>query len=230
MRLAHKAYHIPSPQKRMGGLSMIARRRMLEGFAALAAGLGLSRLAAAIGPPLTPAQTAGPFYPVTLPADSDNDLIHVTGREGTAKGTVTLVSGRIFDRDGHPISGAQVEIWQCDVNGRYHNVRDDRSGPPADENFQGYGQTTTDATGGYHFRTIRPVPYPGRTPHIHFAVSAPGFSRFITQMYVAGEPQNERDGVLMSVHDPAARAQLLVQLQPAAEPDTLAGTFDVVLG
>ena len=100
----------------------------------------------------------------------------------------------------------------------------------ADENFQGYGQTTTDTTGGYHFLTIRPVPYPGRTPHIHFAVSAPGFPRFVTQMYVAGEPQNERDGVLMSVHDPAARARLLVQLRPAAEPDTLAGTFDIVLG
>ena len=50
--------------------------------------------------------------------------------------------------------------------------------------------------------TIRPVPYPGRTPHIHFAVSGPGFPRFITQMYAAGEPQNERDGVLMSVRDP----------------------------
>ena len=209
---------------------MLLRRRMLEGFVALAAGLGLSRLAAAVGLPRTPAQTAGPFYPVTLPADSDNDLIHMTGREGPAKGAVTLVSGRIFDRDGHPISGARVEIWQCDANGRYHNVRDDRSSPPLDENFQGYGQTTTDATGGYHFRTIRPVPYPGRTPHIHFAVSAPGFSRFITQMYVAGDPQNERDGVLMSVHDPAARARLIVQLHPAAEPDTLAGTFDIVLG
>jgi len=123
-----------------------------------------------------------------------------------------------------------VEIWQCDANGRYHYVRDDRAGPPLDENFQGYGQTTTDATGGYHFHTIRPVPYPGRTPHIHFAVSAPGYPCFITQMYVAGEPQNELDGVLMSVHDPAARARLLVQLQPAAEPGTLAGNFDIVLG
>ena len=89
---------------------MLLRRRMLEGFVALAAGLGLSRLAAAVALSATPAQTAGPFYPVTLPADSDNDLIHVTGREGTAKGTVTQVSGRILDRDGHPISGAQVEI------------------------------------------------------------------------------------------------------------------------
>src|SRR5271169_1498909 len=100
---------------------MLLRRRMLEGVVAVAAGLGLSRLAAAAAAlSATPAQTAGPFYPLELPADSDNDLIHITGREGTAKGVVTYISGRILDRDGRPISGARVEIWQCDANGRYH--------------------------------------------------------------------------------------------------------------
>ncbi len=90
----------------------------------------------------------------------------------------------------------------------------------------------TDAAGGYRFRTIRPVPYPGRTPHIHFAVSGAGLARLTTQMYVAGEPGNERDGVLMGVRDPAARARLIVPLVPApdAEPNALAGTFDIVLG
>jgi protocatechuate 3,4-dioxygenase beta subunit len=136
----------------------------------------------------------------------------------------------VLDGDGVAIVGARVEIWQCDANGRYHYVRDDRVGPSPDENFQGYGHTTTDTAGGYRFLTIRPVPYPGRTPHIHFAVSAPGFPRFITQMYVAGEPQNERDGVLMGVRGPAARARLIVSLEPAAESGTLAGTFDIVLG
>lgn len=209
---------------------MLLRRRMLEGVVAVAAGLGLSRLAAAAALPGTPAQTAGPFYPLELPGDSDNDLIHVTGREGTAKGTVTYISGRILDRDGAPISGARVEIWQCDANGRYHYVRDARAGPPADENFQGYGQTLSDATGTYHFRTIRPVAYPGRTPHIHFTVSAPGVPQLTTQMYVAGESQNEHDFVLMSVRDPAARARVIVPLEPATEPGALAGTFDIVLG
>jgi protocatechuate 3,4-dioxygenase beta subunit len=211
---------------------MIPRRRLLEGFVASAAGFSLSRLsiAAALAP--TAAQTTGPFYPLALPRDSDNDLIHVAGRDGTAKGTVTYVSGRVLDLDGRPVSGARVEIWQCDANGRYHYVRDERDGPPLDENFQGYGQTATDETGGYRFVTIRPVPYPGRTPHIHFAVFGPGFPRFVTQMYVAGEPQNEGDGVLMSVRDPAARSRLIVPLRPAPEAETgaLAGTFDIVLG
>jgi protocatechuate 3,4-dioxygenase, beta subunit len=209
---------------------MIARRRMLKGFVASAAGLSLLRsgVEAAALPP-TPAQTAGPFYPQWFPVDTDNDLIHVSGRNGTAMGTVTLVSGRVFDPDGRPVSAARIEIWQCDANGRYHYVRDDRTDPPLDENFQGYGQTVTDAAGGYRFLTVRPVPYPGRTPHIHFAVSARGLPRFITQMYVAGEAQNERDGVLMSIRDPAARARLIVPLRPAAEPDALVGTFDIVL-
>jgi protocatechuate 3,4-dioxygenase beta subunit len=208
---------------------MLLRRRILEGVVAVAVGSGLSRFAAAMLA-ATPPQTAGPFYPLELPADSDNDLIHVAGRDGTAKGTVTHISGRILDRDGHPISGARVEIWQCDANGRYHYVRDTRAGPPADQNFQGYGQALSDATGGYQFLTIRPVAYPGRTPHIHFAVSAPDAPRFITQMYVAGEPQNDRDGVLNGLRDPAVRARLIVPLHPAAEPDTLSGTFDIVLG
>src|SRR5262249_30669754 len=145
------------------------------------------------------------------------------GRGGTARGTVIHLGGRGLDTAGQPVSGARVEIWQCDANGRYHYVRDERAGPPPDEDFQGYGQTTTDGTGSYRFVTIRPLPYPGRTPHIHFAVSGFGFPSLVTQMYVAGEPQNERDGVLMGVRDPAARARLIVPLQPAAEPGILAG-------
>jgi protocatechuate 3,4-dioxygenase beta subunit len=211
---------------------MIPRRRVLEGFAVGAAGLSLWGGARAASLPPTPPQTPGPFYPLALPADSDNDLIQVAGRSGTAKGTVTYVTGRILDSAGQPISGARVEIWQCDANGRYHYVHDDRPDRPLDDNFQGYGQTTTDEAGGYRFRTIRPVPYPGRTPHIHFAVSAAGLPRFVTQMYVAGEPGNEHDGVLMGVRDPAARARLIVPLRPAPETEAnaLAGTFDIVIG
>ncbi len=211
---------------------MIARRRMLEGFVASATWLGMSRLVTAAALPLTPAQTTGPFYPLALPPDADNDLIHVAGRNVAAKGTVTYVSGRVFNPDGQPVGGARVEIWQCDANGHYHHVRDERAGSPIDENFQGYGQAITDVAGGYRFVTIWPVSYPGRTPHIHFAVSSSSFPRLVTQMYVAGEPQNERDAVLMSVRDPAARSRLVVPLQPTpgAETGVLAGTFDIVLG
>jgi protocatechuate 3,4-dioxygenase, beta subunit len=210
---------------------MIRRRRLLEGFVVSAAGFSLSRLAVAAVLPPTPAQTAGPFYPLALPRDSDSDLIHVAGRDGTAKGTVTYLSGRVLDLDERPVSGARVEIWQCDANGRYHHVRDGDVGRERDDNFQGFGQSVTDTAGGYRFLTIRPVAYTGRTPHIHFAVAAPGRRRFITQMYVAGEPQNDRDPVLRDVRDPAARERIIVPLKPAPEigTDALAATFDIVL-
>jgi protocatechuate 3,4-dioxygenase, beta subunit len=207
------------------------RRRIIAASIAGAAVLSMPAILRA-GLMPTPAQTEGPFYPLNYPADSDSDLLHVAGHAEAAKGTPTRVAGRIFDLAGRPITGARVEIWQCDNNGRYHNVRDGGYGRPRDENFQGFGQTTTDGEGGYRFLTIRPVAYTGRTPHIHFVVAAPGRRRFITQMYVAGEPQNERDPVLRDVRDPAARDRLIVPLRPAPDigKDALAATFDIVLG
>jgi protocatechuate 3,4-dioxygenase beta subunit len=103
---------------------------------------------------------------------------------------------------------------------------------PLDPNFQGYGTTSSGDDGGYRFRTIRPVAYPGRTPHVHFAISPPGGGRLVTQMYVAGETSNERDPILNAIRDPAARARVVVPLEPASqiEAGALAGTFDIVLG
>jgi protocatechuate 3,4-dioxygenase, beta subunit len=208
------------------------RRRLLQASIACIAGTPfVSRALAADALPATPAQTAGPFYPLAFPADSDNDLVHIAGRPAAASGTATRIGGRVLDRGGRALAGAQIEIWQCDAHGRYHHVSDGRAGRPLDDNFQGYGRTAADRTGSYSFLTIRPVPYPGRTPHIHFAVSGAGFGRFVTQMYVAGEPDNERDAVLLGVRDPAARARLIVALRPAPEigPGALAGTFDIMI-
>ena len=211
----------------------LPRRRVLAASIAGATALSLPAVlrAAAAGLSPTPEQTEGPFYPLNYPADSDNDLAHVAGHAEPAKGTMTRVAGRVLDRGGRPVRGACVEIWQCDANGRYHNVRDGDSGRPRDENFQGFGQMVTDEAGGYRFLTIRPVAYTGRTPHIHFAINAPGQRRLITQMYVAGEPQNERDPVLLGVRDPAARARLIVPLRAAPEigREALAAEFDIVL-
>ena len=206
----------------------LTRRAALAGGIAVAA-LGGARLPArAAGLIPTPAQSEGPFYPVELPADTDWDLLRLAGSRHEALGTVTYVEGRILDRDGRPVSGARVEIWQCDAKGRYRHPGD-REGP-MDEGFQGFGRVVAGADGSYRFRTIRPVPYPGRTPHIHFAVLPPGAPRLVTQMYVEGEPANARDFLLNSVRDSEARAKLIVPLQLAAsEPGALAGRFDIVL-
>ena len=155
------------------------------------------------GPGPNPATRPAPSI-LTLPLDKDNDLTSVDGRPGTAVGTITNIGGRVTDADGLPQAGALVEIWQTNAFGRYHHPGD-RSTSPLDPNFQGYGQTVTDARGQYRFRTIRPAPYPGRTPHIHFAIKPPDAGRLVTQMYLAGEPGNARDRLLQSIRDPAER-------------------------
>jgi protocatechuate 3,4-dioxygenase beta subunit len=193
------------------------------------AGLG-ALPAAAAGLLPTPPQTTGPFYPLSLPLDADNDLVEVAGRPERASGTILHLGGRLLAPDGRPVGDARIDIWHCDALGVYHHPRDPRG--PADPNFQGFGATTTEAGGGYRFRTIEPVSYPGRTPHIHFTISGPGFERLTTQMYVAGQPQNARDFLYRQLGDGAARDAVTVAL--AAAPELEAGarsaTFDIVLG
>ena len=210
------------------GPALFTRRATLAGGIAGLAIAPLPRPARAAGLVPTPAQSEGPFYPVELPADTDWDLLRLAGSGHEALGTVTYVEGRVLGRDGRPVPGTRVEIWQCDAKGRYRHPGDAQG--PMDQAFQGFGRVVAGADGSYRFRTIRPVPYPGRTPHIHFAVLPPGARRLVTQMYVEGEPGNARDFLLNSVRDPEARAQLIVPLQPAAcEPGALAGRFDIVL-
>lgn len=204
-----------------------SRRRLLAAAMLGSAALALPRGAAAALLP-TPRQMEGPFYPPIPPLDADADLLTVAGRSERAQGTPTHVLGRVLDADERPIAGARIEIWQCDAFGVYHHPR---SPGTADPNFQGFGAALADADGAFRFRTIRPVPYLGRTPHIHFAVLPPGGERFVTQMYVAGEPQNDRDLLLSRVRDEAERARLIVPLVPAEglEAGALIGRFDIVL-
>jgi protocatechuate 3,4-dioxygenase beta subunit len=179
----------------------------------------------------TPAQMQGPYYPATFPADTDADLVRVQGAAAQAMGTVAHLRGRVMDVAGNPVAGAQVEIWQCDAQGIYRHPRaanTDRFDP----NFQGYGRVLTDATGAYAFRTLRPAAYPGRTPHIHVQVTRPGRAVFITQFYVAGEPLNERDGLLNRIRDARAREAVILPFLPAdrIEQGALLAQGDIVLG
>lgn len=179
----------------------------------------------------TPRQTEGPFYPNHLPLDTDNDLLVIN--EGTTPGIgeVTYVSGRILDAKGDPIRNALVEIWQCDANGAYLHTGTTNA-EKRDKNFQGFGRFLTGSTGEYLFRTIKPVPYPGRTPHIHYKVKRAGKELLTTQCYIKGHPGNEKDGIWRSIKDEKQRAAITVDFAPlkGSRVGELAAKFDIILG
>ena len=210
----------------------LTRRRWLGGSISTVALAGIFGLAPARAArlALTPRQGAGPFYPIELPSDHDNDLVRFTGHDADAMGKVTHFMGRVLTQAGEPIAGARVDIWQCDANGRYHHPGDTRGRAP-DNDFQGFGRTETDGAGAYHFRTIKPVPYPSRTPHIHFAVWAPGRETFVTQLYIDGEPGNAGDMLYRRIPAEAQpRVTVALVQAPEIEADALAGNFDIVIG
>ena len=179
---------------------------------------------------LTPRQTEGPFYPDHLPLDTDNDLIVVNDALTPAVGEITHLTGRILDGRGDPIRNALVEIWQTDHNGVYLHSGDTHA--KRDPNFQGFGRFMTGSTGEYYFRTIKPVLYPGRTRHIHYAVKLKGKDKWTTQCYVKGEPANEKDGVYKGIKDPKARESVTIDFASVkgSRAGELAAKFDIVMG
>ena len=202
--------------ERPNNAKTLQRRHFLAG----AAGTLLTPLAvaqtAAAAVRVSPSQTLGPFYPRNAgerPAETDADLLRTEGDRVLTKGVPIYLTGRVLNRRGQPITNAAVEIWQCDANAVYHHPA---GGAEAerDPNFQGYGVGRTDATGAFHFRTIKPIAYPGRTPHIHVRVQAPNASPFATQLYLADDPGNRRD-FLFSRMSADEQAALTLKFEPA---------------
>ena len=207
-----------------------SRRNFVRNFTVGAAGLWIPG-AFAEALTMTPKQTEGPFYPVDLPLDTDNDLIIVNDLLKPSLGEVTHLSGRILGPTGAPIRNALVEIWQVDHHGVYLH-KGSNGAEKRDANFQGFGRFLTGGSGEYYFRTIKPVSYPGRTPHIHFAVKMKGREKWTTQLYVKGEPQNEKDGLLRRVEGDKQRDAIIRDFAPIpnSKAGELAVNFDIVMG
>lgn len=201
-----------------------ARRQVLASLGALALTPWLPGHAGEPERALTPRLTEGPFYPRRFPADRDADLTRVAGSGRAASGTVLEFSGRVIDPRGRPLAGRVVEIWHCDEFGQYHHV-----GEPAgagDEAFQGWGEAAADGEGRFAFRTIKPPPYPGRTPHIHFTVRDRGRRVLTSQAFFEGERGNERDFLYRSL----GREARLVTMRLEGSGAALRGALDLVLG
>jgi protocatechuate 3,4-dioxygenase beta subunit len=208
------------------------RRAFLSTFALAAAAFTTPGLfAEELARTRTPAQTEGPFYPDKLPLDTDNDLIVINNSITPAVGKITHLSGKILDAGGSPVRNALVEIWQVDSKGAYlHSRSGNRKN--RDTNFQGFGRFLTGSSGEYYFRTIKPVPYPGRTPHIHFKVRKGEKALLTTQCYIKGEPGNKRDFILRNIEDAKERESVIVDFVPVkgSRIGELAARFDIVLG
>jgi len=182
----------------------------------------------------SPALTEGPFYPDKLPLDQDNDLIKISDSTTPAVGEITHLTGRILNASGSPVKNATIEIWQCDANAVYLHTADSK--PKADQqdkHFQGFGRFTTNANGEYRFRTIKPVPYPGRpSPHIHFKVKQGDRDLLTSQIFIRDHAGNARDGVFAGLRDVVDRELVMADFKPL--PDSklgeLACNFDIVLG
>ncbi len=206
------------------------RRRFLQGAALTTAAFAVPGVFAE-ELSRTPRQTEGPFYPDHLPLDTDNDLLIINDTITPGVGQITHLTGRVLSPAGEPVRGAVVEIWQADNHGVYIHSQSAGSGN-RDKNFQGFGRFLTGSKGEYYFRTIRPVPYVPRTPHIHFAVNIKGKRYLTTQCYIKGHELNDRDGVLRGLRDPKARELLMVDFKPikASKLDEFAANFDIIIG
>jgi protocatechuate 3,4-dioxygenase beta subunit len=207
-----------------------SRRRFLG---SMAVGLGAAAFFQAPGAfadelARTPRMTDGPFYPPRLPLDTDNDLIIVNNSITPAIGQITYLSGRVLTINGSPLRNATVEIWQCD--GRAVYLAQGAAG--ADPNFQGFGRFITGMSGEYYFRTIKPIPYPGRTPHIHVKVKHGGRELLTTQLFINGHAQNRTDGILREISDAFERELVLVDFNPipGSTIGELSARFDIVVG
>ena len=206
--------------------SALRRSLLLRGTGLLAATAAPAWLTPALaqGTALrpTPSQSEGPFYPVALPTDSDFDLLR-NGRVEYRQGQPAWVEGVVSDTRGVPVSGAVVEIWQCDQAGHYHHPGD---GGKADPAFQGFGRVAVGKDGRYRFRTLRPAPYGGRTPHIHVKVKLDGANLLTTQLYVAGDPGNPRDFLWRRLDE---RAQAAITVPFVSGTEGLRAQFPIIV-
>jgi protocatechuate 3,4-dioxygenase beta subunit len=205
-------------------MKKLNRRGVVKGLISVA---GLSAVSGAMAGILTPKAAEGPFYPLKSMRmqDTDNDLVKVASKVEQAGGEVIYLSGQLKSKQGAALAGHRIEIWQCDVKGKYLHPGDDRN-IEYDMGFQGFGHDVTDADGNYSFRTIKPTIYPGRTGHIHVKIFKQDRELLTTQFYIADDMNNSRDSLYRRMSAKEAQAVSMVFTQEKGRIET---RLDVII-
>jgi protocatechuate 3,4-dioxygenase beta subunit len=201
------------------------RGRVLSGVLMLLASAIVSGPLAAQALSPRPRDMRGPYYPDTLPSDQDADLTRIQGLDGRASGRPLTFGGRVLDTRGTPLPAIRVEIWQTDHNGRYLHSGS-QSPRPRDPFFQGFGVSISDSEGRYAFRTVMPVDYGSRPPHIHARLVKADRELLVTQIYFPG--QTREPGVSPAWARQREAAQTMRIVADDGERG-LVGEFDFVL-
>ena len=206
-------------------MKSITRRALLK-YSTAMAGLAVISPSVMAGI-LTPSASEGPFYPKPSMRfdDIDNDLIKVSNVVTEAGGEIMLLKGQVLSREGQPLAGHRIEIWQCDGNGNYLHPGDGRHAV-YDTGFQGFGHDIADADGNYQFRTIKPTHYPGRAPHIHVKVWDGKRELLTTQFYLAGYQFNDSDSLYRQLSPEQAE---LVSMVFTEHDEALETQVDVII-
>jgi hydroxyquinol 1,2-dioxygenase len=170
-------------------------------------------------PGATESTVFGPFYREGGPELPEGGNV----AEGAEGGTPAIVTGRVLDMEGNPIAGAMLDVWQADPDGLYDSQR-----PEIADDLRMRGIFHSDAEGRYLIRTTRPVHYqiptdgpvgtmlaatnrhPWRPAHIHFKVTAGGYSPLTTHLFDNVDEYLDSDAVfgvkeLAHLQFPAAR-------------------------
>lgn len=177
----------------------------------------------------TPQDIEGPYYPKAWSGDVDNDLTTFNGKKYES-GVPMALSGLIRSGNGNLVKNALVEIWQIDDKGEYRHPDFGGEGP-ANRGFQGYGRMHTTERGTYEFKTIKPIGYSGRPPHVHFKVIASGHRDLVTEMYFVGE--NTEGSWYQRLFGGFSKERDRLSVSPTTRSvgsvDTLDVAFDLVL-
>lgn len=176
----------------------------------------------------TATNVLGPFWRPAPELPNPATLV-----DDSTPGERLVVRGVVHGADGAPLPGAQVDVWQCDADGRY----DVQVGDGSDVALRGV--LSTDATGRYEVRTIVPPPYEVpmdgpvgqllaalgrhafRPAHIHFRVQLPDHADLTTMLFFAGDPWLGDDTI------GADRPELTVEIDRTGPVAT--ATFDLQL-